>query len=71
MKPIPFARALGALDEITNDQTTGIAIVTIEDGKVSARTFGEAEPIIGALEDVASELLGKELERIDKEMPHI
>lgn len=63
MNPIPFARALGALDEITNDQTTGIAIVTIdEDGKVSARTFGSLPEVTAALDVVSDELFNGALE---------
>ena len=66
-KPIPFSRALGALDEITTDQTTGIAIITIEDGKVSARTFGEVEPIIEATAEVESQLATQRLSEIGME----
>jgi hypothetical protein len=60
MKLIDFDTLVKALDEITDNGTIGVAIVSIgHDDIIKARTFGPLEPIMEAMGEVESELASK------------
>lgn len=57
MKPINLERLIEALEDITDDDTTGVCIITTSDTEIRARSFGDQTALVDAVRETSEALL--------------
>lgn len=54
--PIDLSNICDALDEMTDDETTGVCLITISRDEIRARSFGDSKALAEAAKETAEAL---------------